>query len=222
MPDYLPGSDAGFDKAYNNIVSYVAVKTSGSPPAWNHIPQESVQQLQNDHSAWSEAYEAAKIPHTPVQTAEKNRVRKVSKANLRDFVNRFLRYPPVTDEDRDNMGIPNKKTSYSRVEVPDTSPQIFIDTGTRRRIIIYYKDEKSARRGKPKGVHGIAVRWAILDHPPESIDELTNYAFDTNPPLTLTFDESQRGKRIYMAAAWEIEREGEKGPYGAIVEAVIP
>jgi hypothetical protein len=120
------------------------------------------------------------------------------------------------------MGVRNRKKTHTPVVVPDTSPELFIDTGTRRRIIMYYKDEKSARRGKPKGVHGIAVNWAILDHPPASIDELNNFAFDTNPPLTLTFDESQRGKHIYLAAAWEIEREGEKGPYGPIIEAVIP
>jgi hypothetical protein len=49
-----------------------------------------------------------------------------------------------------------------------------------------------------------------------------NSAFDTNPPLILEFDEQDRGKHVYMAGCWEIEREGEKGPYGAIVEAVIP
>jgi hypothetical protein len=222
MPDYMPGGDSEFDKFSKNIVYYVSMKTSGTPPAWDHIPPAAVQGLQTGYAAWNAAYEPTKAPHTPVQTAEKNRVRKVFQKNLREFVNQFLRYPPVTNEDRDNMGIPNKKDKGGPVQVPDTSPLLIINTGTRRRIIIGYKDEKSGRRGKPKGVHGIAVNWAILDHPPESIDELNNFAFDTNPPLTLSFDESQRGKHIYMAAAWEIEREGEKGPYSAIVEAVIP
>jgi hypothetical protein len=88
--------------------------------------------------------------------------------------------------------------------------------------IIYYKDEKSGRRGKPVGVHGIEVRWAVMDRPPASIKELTNSSFDTNPPLTLEFDEQDRGKRVYMSGCWEIEWEGEKGPPGAIVDAMIP
>jgi hypothetical protein len=219
---YIPRKDSEFDTMFGNIVQYTGIKVSGTPPAWDHIPLASYQELQAAYAAWTAAYEPTKIPHTPVQTAEKNRVRRLSEGVLQEFVNRFLRHAPVTNEDRDNIGVPNKKTTRSRVEVPDTSPQITVDTGTRRRIIIYYKDEKSGRRGKPKSVHGIEVKWAILDHPPESIAELVNSAFDTNPPLTLAFDESQRGQHVYMAGAWEIEREGEKGPFGAIIEAVIP
>jgi hypothetical protein len=120
------------------------------------------------------------------------------------------------------MGIPNHKSTHSPVVVPDTSPRLTIDTGTRRRIIVYYRDETSTRRGKPKGVHGIEVRWAILDHYPVSEKELIHSSFDTNPPLTLEFDEADRGKHIYLMGLWEIEREGEKGPPGAIEEAVIP
>jgi hypothetical protein len=99
---------------------------------------------------------------------------------------------------------------------------LFIDTGTRRRLIINYKDEKSDRRGKPEGVHGIEIRWAMLDHADPDIKELTNSAFDTSPPLILEFEEHQRGQRVYMCGAWEIEREGEKGPYGDIEEAIVP
>jgi hypothetical protein len=40
--------------------------------------------------------------------------------------------------------------------------------------------------------------------------------------LIIDFEEDQRGKRVYLAGRWEIEREGEKGPFGAIEEAVIP
>jgi hypothetical protein len=84
------------------------------------------------------------------------------------------------------------------------------------------RDEKSEHRGKPKGVHGIEVRWAILDHPPEDIKELVNSSFDTKPPLTIEFEEHERGKRVYLCGTWELEREGEKGPFGAIEEAIIP
>jgi hypothetical protein len=54
------------------------------------------------------------------------------------------------------------------------------------------------------------------------ITELTNSSFDTRSPLTLQFEEHQRGLRVYLCGAWEIEREGEKGPYGDIEEVVIP
>jgi hypothetical protein len=128
----------------------------------------------------------------------------------------------VTDEDRDKMGIPNYKDGRTPVPAPETSPLLLIDTGTRRRIIVHYRDEKSGRRGKPKGVHGIEVRWAILDRPPAHEDELIHSSFDTKSPLTLEFDESDRGKHVYLCGRWEIEREGIKGPSGAIEDAIIP
>jgi hypothetical protein len=220
--NYIPGPDGKFDEFLKVIVNYVDLKTGGNKPEWNHIPPDALEEFHGAWNDWSAAYEPTKVPHTPVQTAEKRRVRKRTEKTLRTFVNRFLRYPPVTDEDRDNMGIPNKKGKGSRVQVPDTSPLLIVDTSTRRRIRIFYKDEKSLRRGKPKGVHGIEVRWEILDHPPESIKELTQSGFDTNPPLTLNFDEMDRGKHVYMSGSWEIEREGEKGPPGPIIEVVIP
>jgi hypothetical protein len=68
-----------------------------------------------------------------VETAEKNRARKTAEAALRDFVNRYLRYPPGTDEDRDRMGIPNHKTERTPVPVPTTSPLLTVDTGTRQK-----------------------------------------------------------------------------------------
>jgi hypothetical protein len=68
--------------------------------------------------------------------------------------------------------------------------------------------------GKPHNVHGIEVLSAALDHYPTSVSELTESSFDTNPPLFLEFDKSQRGQKIYLAGRWEIMRDGEKGRSG--------
>ena len=119
-------------------------------------------------------------------------------------------------------GVTNRKEHPSRVEPPDSAPRLITDTETRWRIIIYYADEKSGRCGKTERVHGIEVCRAILDHYPPGKAELIHSAFDTNPPLTLEFDEADRGKRLYLFGRWDISREGEKGSGSAIVEAVIP
>ena len=42
--------------------------------------------------------------------------------------------------------------------------------------------------------------WII---PPASIEALTHSDFDTASPFTLTFDESDRGKRVYFCLRWE-------------------
>jgi hypothetical protein len=67
------------------------------------------------------------------------------------------------------------------------------------------------------------VRWAIRDAPPTDIGkELVNSAFDTKPPLIIDFGEQDRGKKVFLCGRWEIEREGEKGPFGDIEEAIVP
>jgi hypothetical protein len=203
-------------------VDYVGERTGGHDPVWTFIPSDALSDFNGAWTDWDTAYQLTLAPHTPADTKEKNRVRKSSEKTLRVFINRFLRYPPVTDEDRDNMGIPNHKSGRTPVPVPETSPLLLTDTGTRRRIIVHYRDEKSEHRGKPKDVHGIEVLWAILDHPPASEKELIHSSFDTRSPLTLDFDESDRGKHIYLCGRWEIEREGIKGPSSAIEEAIIP
>ncbi|MDR0743629.1 MAG: hypothetical protein LBF05_04640, partial [Tannerella sp.] len=68
---------------------------------------------------------------------------------------------------------------------------------------------------------GVEIRWAILSAPPGSIDELIHSSFVIHTPFTLTFDESERGKKVYFILRWENTR-GQKGPWSEIVSAVIP
>ncbi|MDR1030470.1 MAG: hypothetical protein LBL76_06310 [Treponema sp.] len=222
MSDYVPSKDTTFDPWFENLKNYVVDKTSSKPPAWTHILPESLTKLTGAYTLWHGAYAKTLAPHTKVDTEAKNDAKTTAIAVIRPFVNQYLRFMPVTNEDRTAMGIPNHSGSHTPVQVPKTSPRLLIDTSTRRRLIIHYRDEKSEHRGKPAGVHGIEVRWAILDHPAVDVKELVNSSFDTNPPLTLEFEEHERGKRVYLCGVWEIEREGEKGPFGAIEEAIIP
>jgi hypothetical protein len=218
MADYIPVKEEAFLDWAKNLYAYAAVHYT----AWN-VPDPTAA-LKTLLDAYEAAFAAALNPNRGrVDVLAKKDAKKALKKAVRVYVKAYLiNNPLVTDEDRAAMGLPIHKTTRTPVLVPRTVPQLFIDTGTRRRLIIFYKDKKSDRRGKPEGVHGIEIRWAILDHANPNIDELTNSAFDTNSPLILDFEEHQRGQRVYMCGAWEIEREGEKGPFGDIEEAVIP
>jgi hypothetical protein len=94
--------------------------------------------------------------------------------------------------------------------------------GTPGQIVVPYRDENSAKRGKPANVHGVEVRYAVLDHEPASREELVRSAFDTNSPLYLNFGEEDRGKRVYMYGCWEIEREGPAGGDCVVLYPVMP
>jgi hypothetical protein len=117
--DYIPGGDAGFDIFFNNLVEYVDQKTGGNAPEWNHILPAARAALQGARNTWEAAYGPVKSPHTPVQTEAKNDAKKAAKALIRPFVNQYLRYLPVTNEDRTAMNIPNKDT----IPIPVPPPQ---------------------------------------------------------------------------------------------------
>jgi hypothetical protein len=113
--DYIPPKDSDFDAFFKNIVDTVDEKTGGNRPEWDHIPQDALQEFHDAWTAWTAAYEKTKVPHSPVETAEKNRVRKSSGKVLRNFINRFLRFAPVTPEERARMGIPEHDEIHTTI-----------------------------------------------------------------------------------------------------------
>ncbi|MDR1127098.1 MAG: hypothetical protein LBL06_03095, partial [Treponema sp.] len=158
-----------------------------------------------------------------IDTQKKHDARKKLEKELRIYNKAYLLYnPAVSDNDRTTMGLPIRKKTHTPVQVPETSPQLLPDTSTRRIIKVYYRDEGATRRGRPAGVKGVEVKWTKLKEHPKDLSELINSAFDTNPPLVLMFEEHERGEKVFMCGRWEIQRKGEKGPWGAIEEVIIP
>jgi hypothetical protein len=49
---------------------------------------------------------------------------------------------------------------------PHTVPELEPRAGNPRQVEVPYHDAASEHRGKPDNVHGIEVRWAVLDHEP--------------------------------------------------------
>ncbi|MDR2618236.1 MAG: hypothetical protein LBC62_05130, partial [Treponema sp.] len=174
-------------------------------------------------NAWHTAYEATLFPHTPAQTLAKDEARAAAEAVVRPCVGQWLMWKQVTNQEREDMGVHNKKARREQIPAPATVPELSPKAGNPRQVFIHYRDKGSARRGKPADVHGIEIKWDYRTEPPTDIDQdLVNSSFDTKTPLILDFKESDRGKRIYLAGRWEIEREGVKGKFGDIVTTIVP
>jgi hypothetical protein len=142
-------------------------------------------------------------------------------ASFRSFIKAYLAYnPAVSDADRENMGLPLHDGTRTSAPAPTTIPELELDSSVIRQITVHFRDEGSDRRGKPAHVHGVELRWAILDNPPQSVEDLIKSAFDTASPYTFKFDESDRGKVLYICPCWE--NKGDKGPFGEIYKAIIP
>jgi hypothetical protein len=118
------------------------------------------------------------------------------------------------------MGIfpPKPRTPNQK---PTTFPDAFVKSDVIRELTVDFRDHESLSRGKPHGIHGVEIRWAILDHQPQDVNELIHSEFDTHSPFTLEFKENERGQTVWFCLRWENTR-GEKGPWSEFISAIIP
>jgi len=215
--DFIPRPDAAFDQFFRNIVDYVLDNRT----RWGHIEQTDAYALEGQFADWTAAYNATREPHIPQLTQEKNRVRTVTERALRAFINRFLRWPPVTDLDRDKMGIRNWDTILTQQPVPTTVPEIETDTSVIRVLSFRLRDFGAEHWGKPDHVHAMEMTWGIRDSRPGLIRELPHAEIETANPITLSFEEEERGLRVFYAARW-LNNTAQPGPWSDIESAIIP
>jgi hypothetical protein len=218
--DFIPSKDRDFLQWTNNFLNQLPAMIGrlGFP---NH-EYEALSSLRNDFSA---KFTLAEEPatRTKVSVQNKNDSRAMLEKALRQDVKEYLNFNrALTDGDRDTLGLPVYKTGRTPAPVATKHPDYDVDSSEIRRLTIHFFEQGSKHtKAKPAGQHGAEIRWAILDTPPHSLDDLAHSSFDTHTPLTLSFDEYQRGKTVYFCLCWENTR-GEKGPWSEIVSAIIP
>jgi hypothetical protein len=177
------------------------------------------------HSDFDIAYLAWRNPadRTPAITTTLLTAEAGFKPVYRELYTGYLKSNPlVTDTDLVEMGLPKRSSGGKTPPTPPTTVvECTVDTSIPGMLIIHFRDRNEIGRAKPKGVHGVELRWIILDTPPADWSQLTNSVFDTRTPLRLAFSGEQRGKVVYFALRWE-NNIGEKGPWSEIYNAIIP
>jgi hypothetical protein len=219
--DYLALIDVVFNQWFKFMLQYVNQKCTGDTPEWTHIPAAVRTAMADVYTLWFTAYANFVGPHTEVDTEAKNNAKRAAKKAIRAFVNQYLRFPPVTDEDRTAMKIPNHDTHPTPIPIPDDIPEVEALTPMPRVLRFRFRRANMKRWGKPKDVHGMELVWLISDTPPKEVEELVHSAFATKSPLELTFKESERGKRLYFAVRWETGTV-KKGKFSEIYSVIIP
>jgi hypothetical protein len=131
--------------------------------------------------------------------------------------------PLVTNNDLVRMALPERSSGsgHMPIPVPLTVPDTKTLTPSPGVIEVQFYDPLTLRRGKPHGVHGVEIVWAILDTPPVNWSELIHSAIDTKTPFRLSFEGEDRGRRLYFALRWE-NQVGDKGPWSEITSVIIP
>jgi hypothetical protein len=169
------------------------------------------------YTAWHTAYEVTLKPHTPTETAEKNRLHESSEKDLETFVNRFLRYDPaVTEEDKRNMGVPIRDTHPTPSGVPTTRAivETFLEGRNQLGVNVVYVS------GDPDDPANAGFRiWYTAqgpDEPPPAGPEDLHKSFFTHRKKNLIeFDYHDSGKTAWFSVVIE-NGPGKQGSPGAL------
>jgi hypothetical protein len=219
--DYIPSTDAEFDGWLDNLTQYVDDMVTNKG-LWPHIPAEKVTALKGHNTAWHTAYLKTLGPHTSVDTAAKNDQRKAAKGFVRPFVQQYLMFDPVTNEDRKAMRLHNRDVNHSRIEAPSTRALIsdLKALGGFQVEIRFFNEPNPGRRAIPYGMNGglLNYTWG-----PEKITDyalLKDTKLMTHSPWTLTLPPEAEGHFLSCVARWQSER-GKLGPWGEIQHIAV-
>jgi hypothetical protein len=183
--------------------------------------------LQPAYTNFSMAFDSWKNPaeRTPIKMATLKDAEAAFIPLYRHLYTGMLKDNPlVTDADLVAMGMPERGSGGRKPPVvPETSPVATVRMPGPGIVEFHYRDSSvdNSSRAKPAGVHGAEICWAILDTPPVNWSQLEHSSFDTASPFRLSFEGEERGRHLYFALRWENTR-GEKGPWCAIQDTVIP
>jgi hypothetical protein len=219
--DWVPDADAAFDALYEKYCRVVNLRTAGPTPAWPHVPPERVTELNDGFAGWHTAYERHKASGAHRDAVAKKLARTAGERVLRLFNKEFiLNSTLVSGQDKVDMGN-RPRRPRAPVADPHTRPEFFLALVDIRRLGVHFWDQDRESKARPYGVIGALICWAVLDHPPAGIGELTNAVLATRTPHTLEFTDAERGKTVYIALRWQ-NGKGRLGPWSGIQSAIIP
>ena len=215
--DYIPQNAGQFNEFMHKIIEY----TNGKSHLWTNIPAPRLAALTLTHIEFDEAYHAAleKPTHSMILARQESQAKAVKE--LRAFVNQFLRFEPVTNFDRAEMGIPNHDTVRTDHTVVNEIVDFIIRIRTAREIKVDFWIQDSGHKAKPSGYDGAVLMWDVLDAPPANADALGHHVLASRTPFPIHFDETERGKTVYVALTWQNER-GIRGQWSDIKSAIVP
>ena len=218
---YMPKGDKVFDEFFSNLDNYVSEKTSGRNPEWTHIPQADINELNAHHAKWREVYEITLGKHNSEDIREKNRVRKITETALRGFINYFLRHKAVSDYDRDCMKITNRRSTRTLRFDVNEAVALILKIREISEIQAFFTVKGAANKAKPTGYYGAVFAWGFSDEVPKTIDELPHRVLATRSPFSLKFNGADRGKRVWISAAWQ-NRRGIIGNFCPVQTTLVP
>ena len=224
--DYVPSNAAQFIVFMTRLLDYARPKVTAdsgtdTTAEWANIPYDRYSELESGFNTFSQAFTVAVEAPTHANIIRRQEAQANSVRLLRAFVNQFLRFPPVTNADRAEMGVPIHDTIRTDHKVVTEMVDYVLHLRNIREIMVDFWIQGADNKAKPHGYDGAVIVWGTLDHQPKHTDELIHHSMASRTPFALHFEEADRGKTVYVASAWQNER-GIIGQWSEFKSAIIP
>jgi hypothetical protein len=219
MGKTIPESDGKFDVFQGALVKAADAKKTqwGLPATWitnTVLPAQAV---------WRGKYDAW-IPEntrTSQITFEKNEARKHYETLLRMLVEIMQGTPLMTDDDRKSVNIYIEPHSNKPLPPTDEVIGFNVQLFPMHRVVINCFCLSTGAKTKPHGVDAIELRWGVLDEPTEDPEDLPHVELSSRAPITLDFDEDERGGTLYFVARYVMRNKSE-GRWNDVSSTLIP
>jgi len=224
--DYIPSNSRQFSAFFDNMLLYVNQRKT----AWGHIPAPAINALWTLKDDFDTALEEATGPSTSAQILARQEAQTAATRAVRAFVNQYLRFAPVTNVDRVEMGVPNRDTIPTTVPppaVPVEGSLSFPAVGLVEVRDIRASGEKRDERSK----HGVRIYYGIIGEPsetnkfrisapPATGDDLPHSVFTRRSRHRFDFT-GENGRRVFFCMRFENSK-GQAGPWGKVISAFVP
>ena len=219
MPDhdYIPATDAGLLPFAKNLYAYALANFA----RWSVPSPQTV--LETAITAFETALAAYQEPnHGKVDTLAKNESKDALVHALRTYVQGYVaRNPAVTDEDKEQMGLPLRDTTPTPHPAPEARPETEAEpagTGTHRVTAV---NPHTQNKEKPPLVTGVAYARRVrgADEPKSRAEDMPS-DYQAGTSRVFQYVEGDYGKVADYATAYE-NSTGQRGPWSNVTSLLI-
>ena len=215
---WFPSNAALFMQFANNLLGYI---TPARATAW-HIPQPVLQETQRLVDTFSEIQQGLPASPSGSQIQRRNDAQKAATRSLRYLIQSYLRRKSfITNAELVAMGIPPIDTVRTpHIDVPEMVDFDFRPPPPGSVVVDFWQASVSHSKAKPRGYEGAVFIWQITDEQPKEVHDYHHHTMVSRRPHRFTFEEHQRGKRVWFRAAWQNAR-GNIGEFSAAQSTFI-
>ena len=204
MPTYIPAVLENYESFVRNLYD----KLTDTPTNYG-VTAEQIVPFAAAYEAFAAAYALSQNPVTRTKptVAGRNTARRLLTERVRPLVATLQASPVMTDEKRQQLELPVRDVIPTPIPKPATSPILAVTHVLGRVITIHLRERladgnPSERRGKPRGVKGAAMYYAVGDAQPAS----NGWTFCGNAGTTTTAvtipPTVPAGSKVWLTAQW--------------------